>query len=151
MQPCFPPYLLLFELLQGVKDQGGDKEEEEMEEEVREQSTGPRREGKATGGQGSTYSSCRAVRVDQLPGRMPLREGFLDIHLQKGDHGRERREGSRARVRGQTKGKKGKEKKSSRAGKECKGSAGGAFCIAMAPSGVHIQKEGAYRAGRRGR
>jgi len=122
-----------------------------MEEKVREQSTGPRREGKATRGQGSTYSDVRAVRVDQLSGMVPLREGLLDIYLQKGGHGRERREGSRARVRGQRKEKKGKEKKSSRAGKECKGSAGGAFCIAMAPSGVHVQKEGAYRAGRRGR
>ena len=81
-----------------------------MEEKVREQSTGPRREGKATRGQGSTYSSLRAVRVDQLPGRVPLREGLLYISLQKGDHGRERREGSRARVRGQRKGKKGKKK-----------------------------------------
>ena len=78
------------------------------EEEVREQSTGPRGEGKATRGQGSTYRYCRAVRVDQLPGSVPPREGFPHIDLQKGDHGRERREGSRARVRGQRKGKKGK-------------------------------------------
>ena len=81
-----------------------------MEEKVREQSTGPRREGKATRGQGSTYSVVRAVRADQLSGRVPLREG-LDIRLQKGDHGRERREGSRARVRGQIKGKKERKKK----------------------------------------
>ena len=64
-----------------------------MEEKVREQSTGPRREGKATRGQGSTYRYCRAVSVDQLSGRVPLREGMLYIYLQKGDHGRERREG----------------------------------------------------------
>ena len=82
MQSCSPPYLLLFELLQSVKEQGGDKEEEKMEEKVREQSTGPRREGKATRGQGSTYRNCRAVRVDQLPGRVPLREGLLYICLQ---------------------------------------------------------------------
>ena len=31
--------------------------------------------------------------MDQLPGRVPLREGLLSIFLQKGDHGRERREG----------------------------------------------------------
>ena len=84
-----------------------------MEEEVREQSTGPRREGKATRGQGSTYIIRRAVREDQLSGRVPLREmvpdGLPKIRLQKGDHGRERREGSRARVRGQRKGKKGNE------------------------------------------
>ena len=82
-----------------------------MEEKVREQSTGPRREGKATRGQGSTYSNVRAVRVDQLSGRVPLREGLLDILLQKEDHVRERREGSRARVRGQRKGKKRNENK----------------------------------------
>ena len=82
-----------------------------MEEKVREQSTGPRREGKATRGQGSTYISCRAVRGDQLSGRVPLREGLPNIYLQKGDHGRERKEGSRARVRGQRKGKKGKKNK----------------------------------------
>ena len=52
-----------------------------MEEKVREQSTGPRGEGKATRGQGSTYRYCRAVRVDQLPGRVPLREGLLSICL----------------------------------------------------------------------
>ena len=82
-----------------------------MEEEVREQSTGPRREGKATRGQGSTYRYCRAARVDQLPGRVPLREGLRCIYLQKGDHGRERREGSRARVRGQRKAKNENKKK----------------------------------------
>ena len=81
-----------------------------MEEEVREQSTGPTREGKATRGQGSTYRFVRVVRVDQLFGRVPLREGLSFTDLQKGDHGRERREGSsRARVRGQRKGKKGNE------------------------------------------
>ena len=71
-------------------------------------------EGKATRGQGSTYRYRRAVRVDQLSGRVPLMEGLLDICLQKGDHGRERREGSRARVRGQRKGKKGKKKEKAR-------------------------------------
>ena len=98
-----------------------------MEEKVREQSTGPRREGKATRGQGSTYSLVRAVRVDQLSGRVPLREGLLSIHLQKGDHGRERREGSRARVRGQRKAKKGKKKKK-------KGRAVVSICTTMLPS-----------------
>ena len=68
-----------------------------MEEKVREQSTGPRREGKATGGQGSTYRVLRAVRVDQLPGRVPLRLGMSNISLQKGDHGRERRGGAAGR------------------------------------------------------
>jgi len=76
-----------------------------MEETVREQSTGPRREGKATRAQGSTYSSCRAVRVDQLSGRVPLIEGLLCIRLQKGDHGRERREGQ------QGEGERSKERK----------------------------------------
>ena len=57
--------------------------EEQREEKVREQSTGPRREGKATRGQGSTYRYDRAVRVDQLSGRVPLREGLLNIRLQK--------------------------------------------------------------------
>ena len=83
-----------------------------MEEKVREQSTGPRREGKATRGQGSTYSLVRAVRVDQLPGRVPLREGLLFMYLQKGDHGRERREGQQGegeRSKGM-KERKGKEK-----------------------------------------
>ena len=76
-----------------------------MEKKVREQSTGPRREGKATRGQGSTYSICRAVRVDQLSGRVPLREGLPYISLQKGDHGRERREGQ------QGEGERSKERK----------------------------------------
>ena len=31
--------------------------------------------------------------MDQLSGRVPLREGLVFILLQKGDHGRERREG----------------------------------------------------------
>ena len=77
-----------------------------MEEKVREQSTGPRREGKATRSQGSTYRYVRAVRVDQLSGRVPLREGMLYIYLQKGDHGRERREGQ------QGEGERSKERKS---------------------------------------
>ena len=81
-----------------------------MEEEAREQSTGPRGEGKATRGQGSTYRYCRAVRVDQLPGRVPLREGLLYIFLQKGrpwegEEGGQQGEGERSNER-----KKRKEK-----------------------------------------
>ena len=83
-----------------------------MEEEVREQSTGPRREGKATRGQGSTYSDVRAVRVDQLSGRVPLIEGLLSTALQKGDHGRERREGQQGEGE---RSKEWKEKTKSRA------------------------------------
>ena len=81
-----------------------------MEAKVREQSTGPRREGKATRGQGSTYSPVRAVRVDQLPGRVPLREGLLYIDLQKGGHGRERREGQQGEGERSKESKERKEK-----------------------------------------
>ena len=75
-----------------------------MEEEVREQSTGPRHEGKATRGQGSTYIDCRAVRVDQLPGRVPLMEGMLNIDLSKrrpweGGEGGQQGEGEKSKER----------------------------------------------------
>ena len=97
-----------------------------MEEKVREQSTGPRREGKATRGQGSTYSHCRAVRVDQLSGRVPLREGLLFIYLQKGDHGRERREGQ------QGEGERSKERKERKERKENRAVV--SICTTMLPS-----------------
>ena len=91
-----------------------------MEEEAREQSTGPRGEGKATRGQGSTYRYVRLVRVDQLSGRVPLREGFLYIHLQKrrpweGEEGGQQGEGERSKER-----KERKEKTKQKGCTECK-------------------------------
>ena len=43
--------------------------------------------------------------MDQLSGRVPLREGLSYIRLQKGDHGRDRREGQ------QGEGERSKERK----------------------------------------
>ena len=61
--------------------------------------------------------------MDQLPGRVPLREGLLYIHLQKGDHGRERREGQ------QGEGERSKERKEKR-----KSRAVVNICLNMLPS-----------------
>ena len=64
--------------------------------------------------------------MDQLSGRVPLREGLLYMNLQIGDHVRERREGQQGEGERSKERKERKEKEQSRAGVS--------ICTTMLPS-----------------
>ena len=79
--------------------------------------------------------------MDQLSGRVPLREGLLCILLQKGDHGRERREGQQGEGE-RSKERKERKRKAGGLGKDLKAVLEGLFVVQGLPQVYMYRRKG---------